>query len=113
MKITIAQLRRLIQEAVEDVKATSAAQKYETDTAYIGTTAEKLKKLYLAQGNKYDINDPTAYANLSKFVKAQNPDDPNNMFVIEKMAQDFERAANDARIAAKKHGYRSRVIPNL
>ena len=111
MKLTVHQLRRLIREVAEDPKTYS--DQYARENASINSKANTLKDQFLDQGNVYDVNDPNAYSKLKKFVKAQNPDDPNNMFVIEKMAQDFERTANDARLAAGTRGYRSRVIPNL
>lgn len=95
MKITISQLRRLIQET------------YEADTAHIFTKAKELKDLY---GSNYVVGDPNAYTDLKNFVEEENPSDPANASIVEKMAQDFERAAFDASTAAKKRGYRSRVI---
>ena len=111
MKLTVHQLRQLIREVAEDPQTYS--DQYARENASINSKANTLKDQFLDQGNVYDVKDPNAYSNLKKFVYAKNPGDPQNNFVVEKMAQDFERTANDARLAATTRGYRSRVIPNL
>jgi hypothetical protein len=113
MKITINQLRRLIQEVVEDVAASAATQKYIDDKEYISSNAARLAADYKSQGYEYVPGADGAYKKLTSFVNMNNPGDPNNSSIIEKIAQDAELAASAAMHAAKKHGYRSRRIPGL